>query len=64
MFLSVVTPVYKADGIINTLVNLVTAECSLITDGFEIILVNDGSPDNSWAVIMEVALINKNVVSF
>lgn len=62
MFLSVVTPVYKADGIINTLVNLVTAECSLITDGFEIILVNDGSPDNSWAVIMEVALINKNVV--
>ena len=62
MFLSVVTPVYKADGIINTLVNLVTEECSSITEKFEIILVNDGSPDNSWAVIMEVALLNKNVV--
>ncbi len=62
MFLSVVTPVYKADGIINTLVNLVTEECRLIADKFEIILVNDGSPDNSWNTIKEIAMINKNVL--
>ncbi len=62
MFLSVVSPVYKADGIIDTLVNLITAECRLITDEFEIILVNDGSPDNSWEVLKSMAVTNKNII--
>ncbi len=62
MFLSVISPVYKADGIINTLVSLIAEECRLITQEFEIILVNDCSPDNSWDVIKTMALTNKNIV--
>lgn len=51
--LSIVSPVYRAEKIVDTLVARITAEVSKITEDFEIILVEDGSPDNSWQKIEE-----------
>jgi dolichol-phosphate mannosyltransferase len=50
-YLSIVSPIYKAEFIVDELVKRVKDELLRITDSFEIILVEDGSPDNSWLVI-------------
>ena len=49
--ISVVSPVYKADKIVQELVKQVKENLLTITEDFEIILVNDASPDNSWVAI-------------
>ncbi len=51
--LSVVSPVYRAEEIVPELVRRITEEASKITDRFEIVLVDDGSPDRSWSRIAE-----------
>ena len=48
MHLSIISPVYKASGIIPELVRRIKSAVGKITDDYEIILVEDGSPDNSW----------------
>jgi dolichol-phosphate mannosyltransferase len=48
MKISVVSPVYKAHGIIPELVKRIKVAVKTITEDYEIILVEDGSPDNSW----------------
>ena len=53
--ISIVSPVYRAESIVEELVRRLTESLSSITDQFEIILVNDSSPDNSWQKILEVA---------
>jgi len=53
--ISIVSPVYKAETIVHELVKEVKAAVEPITTDFEIILVNDCSPDNSWAKIKEVS---------
>ncbi|MCC7317563.1 MAG: glycosyltransferase, partial [Bacteroidales bacterium] len=49
--LSIVSPVYRAEKILPVLVQRITQAVSAITTDFEIVLVDDRSPDNSWAVI-------------
>ena len=51
MHISVVSPVYKAENIVDELVSRVIQSVSRITEDFEIILVDDGSPDSSWGSI-------------
>ena len=51
--LSVVSPVYKAENIVFELTKQLHSELAKITDNYEIILVNDSSPDNSWIKIVE-----------
>jgi len=51
--ISVVSPVYRSEKIVAELVKQVKQAVSTITDDFEIILVNDYSPDNSWQKITE-----------
>jgi dolichol-phosphate mannosyltransferase len=51
LLLSIVSPVYRAENIVEELVRQVKESVSTITEDFEIILVNDASPDNSWAKI-------------
>ena len=51
--ISVVSPVYKAEDILDELVRRLINELSKITHDFEILLVDDGSPDNSWQKIEE-----------
>lgn len=49
--LSIVSPVYRAEKIIPELVSRIIQSVSKITDNFEIILVEDCGPDNSWEAI-------------
>lgn len=49
---SVVSPVYKASGNIDQLVARVSDELEKLGEQYEIILVEDGSSDNSWDEIV------------
>ena len=60
-FISIVSPVYKAEKIVQELVDRIEKSVSIITDDFEIILVEDGGPDKSWEVIEEISSHNKHV---
>jgi polyisoprenyl-phosphate glycosyltransferase len=46
--LSVVIPVYNESSLIDELVKRVKTNVKLITEDFEIIIVDDGSQDNTW----------------
>ena len=61
-FISVVSPVYYAENIVEELVLQLRSVLSKITLNYEIILVEDGSTDNSWKKIEEIHnKYNKNV---
>ena len=45
---SVVSPVYLAEDLVDELTEQIKASVSTITSNFEIVLVDDGSPDDSW----------------
>jgi undecaprenyl-phosphate 4-deoxy-4-formamido-L-arabinose transferase len=49
--LSVVIPVYRSESILPELVRRLEGVLSKITQDYEIVLVNDSSPDGSWGVI-------------
>lgn len=52
---SVVIPVYNGAETLPLLVEQLGAVLAHICDSFEVILVNDGSPDDSWAVIEQLS---------
>ena len=51
--ISIVSPVYLAEEILNKLVDSIFLNIKSITDNFEVILVDDGSSDGSWDKIMQ-----------
>ncbi len=53
--LSVVIPVYRSEAILPELVRRLDAVLPAIAERFELILVNDCSPDHSWDVICDLA---------
>ena len=55
---SIVVPVYRSESILPHLVAQVKAamQAADMADRFELILVNDASPDGSWNVIRELAM--------
>jgi undecaprenyl-phosphate 4-deoxy-4-formamido-L-arabinose transferase len=55
MNLSIVVPVYKGESFIEPLVAQLSKTLPTFSKQYEIILVNDGSPDNSWPLIQELA---------
>lgn len=55
MKLSIISPVYNSEMIIEELVSRITKEVQLITSEYEIILVEDGSADESWEKIETIA---------
>ncbi|MEO6694238.1 MAG: glycosyltransferase family 2 protein [Ignavibacteria bacterium] len=59
--ISVISPVYKAENIIDELVRRISDEVSKLTETYEIILVEDCGGDRSWEKIEENCLKNKNV---
>lgn len=54
-YISVVIPLYNCAGSINELVNRLVNTLNPISSDFEIILVNDASPQNDWNIVMELA---------
>jgi len=59
--ISIVSPVYLAEDIVDTLIEQIKNEVQKITDRFEIILVEDGSSDGSWKKIHENCQKDKRI---
>lgn len=59
--ISVVSPVYKAEKIVPELVRRIAENVKCITEDFEIVLVCDGSPDDSWRAIKDECAKNDKV---
>ena len=59
--ISIVSPVYKGEKMVAELVRRNVESVSTITDDYEIILVNDASPDNSWNEIVKQCELNSKV---
>lgn len=53
--ISIVTPVYGCSSCLEKLYERIVATLTKITKDFEIIMVNDASPDNAWETIKELA---------
>jgi len=53
--ISIVSPVYRAELIVEQLVERIINAVTDITSNFEIILVEDGGPDSSWAMIEKIS---------
>ncbi len=54
--ISFVSPVYKADKMLDQLVNEIHKVMLTINESYEIILVDDRSPDKSWDVMKQLSL--------
>lgn len=54
--ISVVSPVYMAENIVEELVRQLHIQLALISPDYEIILVNDASPDKSWEKVLQVCM--------
>ncbi len=54
MQLSVVTTMYRSAPYLGAFYERVTAAATALTDDFEIVFVNDGSPDDSLAIALEL----------
>jgi len=61
--LSVVSPVYGASTLLVELVQRIEEKVSLITASYELILVEDNSPDNSWEIMTAIAKANPKVIA-
>ena len=59
--ISVVIPVYGCSGCLKQLYNRLTSSLLSLTESYEIILVNDSSPDNSWEIIFQLAEADSKV---
>ena len=60
-YISVISPVFEAEQIVDELVSRITNELEIINKPYEIILIDDGSMDNSWLKIVENGRTNPNV---
>ncbi len=56
MNVSVVIPVYRGEFLITALVERLAKAFPGMAEKYEVILVNDGSPDDSWAVIEQLSV--------
>ena len=61
MKISVVSPIYKGEKMLVELVSRVETAVKTITEDYEIILVNDCSPDDSWTKMKEICATDKKV---
>lgn len=61
LHISVVVPVYGSSDILEELYLRVTSTLAKISQDFELILVNDASPDTAWQTIQKLAHKDKRV---
>lgn len=60
---SVVIPVFNSEGIVGQTVEDVSDVLTKMDVGYEIVLVDDGSPDGSWEVIRQLADNDSRIVA-
>ena len=56
--ISIVTPVYSCAGCLEELYSRIVESLNPITDDFEVIMVNDASPDDAWRRIRELGTMD------
>ena len=61
MLISIISPVYKSENIVNFLVESIVNELEFNNIDFEIILVDDNSPDKSWEKIEKLCLEDSRI---
>ena len=61
--ISIVSPVYRAEKILPILVSEINLVMERIGEDYEIILVDDRSPDNSWEVLKVLSSQNSKIKS-
>ena len=61
MLFSIVSPIYYGEKMLEELVSRVKQSVEQITSDYEIILVNDSSPDNSWLKIKQICSVDSKV---
>ncbi len=61
MKISIISPVYLGHNLVDGLVERLKNSLSEMFEQYEIILVEDGSPDNSWEAIENICIKNENV---
>ena len=62
--LSAVIPCYNEEAVIHALYHRITLACrSLVNDSYELVLVNDGSFDNTWAMLQQLAHNDDRIVA-
>jgi glycosyltransferase involved in cell wall biosynthesis len=59
--ISIVVPVYRSENCLEALERAISAAMLDAQLGYELILVDDGSPDGSWQCIQSLAKANPNV---
>ena len=59
--ISVVIPVYKAEGCLQELYNRLTSSLETITKDYEIILIEDCGGDRSWEMIVKLAETDRRI---
>ncbi|MFQ3598826.1 MAG: glycosyltransferase family 2 protein [Chloroherpetonaceae bacterium] len=60
--ISIVSPVYRSESLVATLVERISASVEQLTQDYEIVLVEDCGPDASWEKIVEQCKKNPKVV--
>ena len=58
---SIVSPVYRGETMVHELVTRIKKSLEEVTQEYEIILVNDSSPDNSWSEICKECANDKRI---
>jgi len=59
--LSVVIPVLNEESLIKELIKRVTLNCEKITTDYEVLIVDDGSIDNTWSKILDASKLDKKI---
>lgn len=59
--ISIMSPVYRGEKMVHELVSRIKENVSSITPDYEIILVNDASPDHSWEEILKECSLDNRV---
>ena len=63
MLISIIIPCYRSEKTIGTVVKKIKEEFAKHTEyEYQLILVNDGSPDNVWEVISHLCNEDKKVI--
>jgi len=61
--ISIISPIYKAENVIAELVTEIQKAMANLNCAYEIILVDDGSPDKSWNQMVEISSQYPEVIS-
>src|SRR5215470_14314966 len=61
-YLSIVVPVYGSEDCLEALIAAIDGEMGSTGLSYEVVLVNDGSPDRSWQVIEAICDSNLNII--